>query len=139
MFCTSSKLPTSPATWIASPPAALISSATRRSAALFRAFSTTRAPRFAARRAVTRPMPDEAPVITITWSDSFLSFRVIRNSTRATSLPRTKVRVWADFGKFSEDEDADVYFSDTFFVLGIAATTRGAATECRSYSCLLIG
>jgi hypothetical protein len=67
---TSSALATSAATAIAEPPFAVISSTIPWSSASSRAASTTVAPRAAAIRAVARPMPLEAPVITITCSSS---------------------------------------------------------------------
>ena len=60
------KLTTSPGIATASPPVAFISSTIWLSACSLRALSTTRGPRLAATRAVTSPIPDEAPVITIT-------------------------------------------------------------------------
>ena len=67
----SSRFDTSVTTWIASPPEARISFSTRVSTASLRDARTTLAPRAAARRAVSKPMPLVAPVITITWSASF--------------------------------------------------------------------
>src|SRR5215217_6977398 len=54
---------------------------------LLRETSTTRAPRFAASRAVTRPMPLDAPVITTTWSASGFSFTSIPRSLPPSSYP----------------------------------------------------
>src|SRR5215207_3087911 len=62
---------------MASPPEALISSASRRRASSARAASTSFAPRRAASRAVTSPMPDDAPVMTTTCSSNFFSFTPI--------------------------------------------------------------
>src|SRR6266566_6929323 len=65
---TSSSFPTSATTASACPPAALISDSSCRSAASLRAASTSRAPRCAAMRAVVKPIPLDAPVITMTCS-----------------------------------------------------------------------
>jgi hypothetical protein len=62
---TSCSLATSATTVAISPPGSRIRSAAVRSPSALRAASTTRAPRPAARRAVAKPMPLEAPVITI--------------------------------------------------------------------------
>ena len=72
--CTSARLPTSATTWIALPPTPSISAWMRARASPLRAASTTRAPRSAAIRAVARPMPDDAPVMTMTCSLSGLCF-----------------------------------------------------------------
>jgi hypothetical protein len=48
-----------------------------RSDSSLRAASTSRAPRLAAIRAVTKPMPLLAPVMTITWSLSFFNLYFI--------------------------------------------------------------
>jgi hypothetical protein len=63
---TSAGTPTSAGTALAVPPAAPISAASASSAAALRAVSTSRAPRAAAIRAVTSPMPLDAPVMTTT-------------------------------------------------------------------------
>src|SRR5919107_2141634 len=60
---------TSAVTAMARPPRERMSSTTRWRSAALRAARTTRAPRLAACRAVTRPMPLDAPVITMTCSD----------------------------------------------------------------------
>ncbi len=71
---TSERSATSRATARASPPSALIRAAASSRACPLRAARTTLAPRLAAVSAVARPMPDDAPVITITCSDSFFNF-----------------------------------------------------------------
>ncbi len=64
---------TSATTALAVPPAWPISAASVASASPLRAASTTRAPRLAAMRAVTRPIPEEAPVMTTVCRFSALS------------------------------------------------------------------
>src|SRR3954464_12571924 len=57
---------------VASPPSALMRSTRSSSASSRRAETTTEAPRLASVLAVSRPMPDDAPVMTITcWSRGF--------------------------------------------------------------------
>src|SRR5215213_2410648 len=89
---TSSCRPTSAATWTASPPCEFISSTSRRRASSARAATTSFAPRRAASRAVTSPMPLDAPVITRTCSPNFLSLTSIPNPPRCA------------FEKFKPDE-----------------------------------
>src|SRR5919199_134338 len=80
---TSLSRPTSAVTWIARPPFALISSAALCSASSLRAASTSAAPRSAAMRAVVRPMPLEAPVMTMTCrSNGFSRTVIVRSSHR---------------------------------------------------------
>src|SRR5437588_7579314 len=87
MRLTSSSRPTSATTYTASPPRELISSTRRRSESSARAATTSFAPRSAALRAVTSPMPLDAPVMTTTCSPNFLSLTSIVN------LPRPMPRV----------------------------------------------
>src|SRR3954464_10759041 len=66
---------------------------------------TTRAPRRAAMRAVASPMPDEAPVMTMTWSLSFFGVNFMAKE-QATSAPALAAEVvqsrspQEDFGMF---------------------------------------
>jgi hypothetical protein len=66
MRSTSSGTATSATAYVARPPALRIPSTARRRSLSLRAAKTTRAPREAAIFAVIRPMPLEAPVITMT-------------------------------------------------------------------------
>src|ERR1051325_6561473 len=77
--------------------------------------------------AVTSPMPDDAPVITITWSESSLCLAFMHSSPRgicATCRPR----FWP---KFFEIKRECLYSSDTPRVFGPSRTIGGAATEDR--------
>ena len=74
ILCRSSRLATSATMWMASPPCSVISLTTCWSASSLRETSTTWAPSFAAWQAVTRPIPLEAPVITMICRCSGLSF-----------------------------------------------------------------
>ncbi len=63
---TCARSPTSATTWMASPPAALMRSTMSPSVCSLREARTSLAPSLAAASAVARPMPLEAPVMTMT-------------------------------------------------------------------------
>src|SRR5688500_1465113 len=94
MASTSSGFATSATTKVARPPADVISVVTRLRSASFRELRTTFAPCRAASRAVERPIPLEAPVMTMVCSLSFLS--LLRcpgmNKRCATTLPQARIR-----------------------------------------------
>src|SRR3954471_21407584 len=69
------------------PPFARISSAALLRSVSLRAAITTRAPRLAAIRAVARPIPLEAPVMTMTWSLRALGLRFFMRDPQATAAP----------------------------------------------------
>src|SRR3954466_2402277 len=69
------------------PPFARISSAALLRSLSLRAAITTRAPRLAAIRAVARPIPLEAPVMTMTWSLRALGLRFFMRDPQATGAP----------------------------------------------------
>src|SRR5690606_21099786 len=77
MLSWSAATPTSACTASASPPSALMLSTISSSACWLRQASTTLAPWRAAMRAVARPMPLLAPVMTMTWSCSFFNRTVM--------------------------------------------------------------
>src|SRR3954469_876090 len=69
------------------PPFARISSAALLRSLSLRAAITTRAPRLAAIRAVARPIPLEAPVMTMTWCLRALGLRFFMREPQATGAP----------------------------------------------------
>ncbi len=100
MACTSSRRPTSATTWVASPPAASISSWIVASASALREASTTRAPARAAMRAVASPMPLEPPVMTITCSPRGLCAWLMESSVQDGGIQAlTMTGVLRSFGR----------------------------------------